>query len=818
MLSTLGPDANSAIGVLYTSQDSTSGTSNGSAVLVSTTASEAVTSRGTLCAVLSFPGLVSYEGPEDAIGLLQSITHYVEESFFQSTARGIYALQAVLEGLHLYVQFLNNNALQDSPIQGTVTLAEVKESMLYVVYSGQTFNVVTKYGEADTFPPQRLDSDFLVGSSLRLGEDNIKSYQAELNQRSLFFLGTDAWYRHRESAQAQKVLKEVLVQSVAAAINEDGEINVLPFERRNPDRGLPGLLMGFPPARLEISSEEKSTFVAPAEHSEVEANTSKISDDLNTFGEIEEISENPSSKVIANTGEKLELQSTWESLDNDEKPWVPVFLRRAASKTGVRLTRWISEVFPDPQAESDAQQPPVTRTAAQTGIPIPVTPIVVRTPMPDDSTFKETSTERDPNSFNEVLRTVQDRYRTNLKGEKKKTATARSWAGMTLLLLLIVVPIATWVAYTVREVPTVSNVNNVAEMTQQHLDAARAFLLREQLDLAQQELQTARNLIQSLLDLGGLTPKSKALQHELDAMWMDAFRIVPLVGLTDPLVAFGRDEEPAKVVVNIQDLFLLLESRVSQVVKFRLDLLTTGEQNHRQVIVRQGDLVEGVRVGHIVDMAFQPTKTAHSDKPSLYLLDDQLNVFQYNDTDQLSVVELGQKSTWQKPLLIDFYSNRMYVADAGSGQIWRYNLNSTDLQQEAWLSEPTNLNSAIRMHVDNQIWLLLDNNSIVVYGSDGDPVVPENVQKPFALHSAIALESQFVDLELGSNQSNYLLLPDPGQQSILVLDKETGDFLYQLAAPEGGGSDFDRLRDVNLHRERLYILTKNYLFQHSFAP
>lgn len=818
MLSALGPDANSAIGVLYTSQDSLASSKNGYAVIVSTSDTEANSSRGTLCAVMSFPDLVSNEDLEDSGALLRSITNYVEESFFQSNARGVNALQGVLEGLHLYVQFLNNNALQVRPIQGSVTLAEVKDYMLYVVYCGHTFNIVTKYGEADTFPPQRLDSDILVGSSQNLGDSNFRSYQAELNNKGLFFLGTDDWYRHRESVQAQKVLKQVLVQSVADAIGKDGRVNTLPFERRNPDRRLPGLLMGFPPSRQASVEEGKTTFVTPGELDTDEDEKMKNVEELNFNESIEGSSEEFVSTATMDTKGNLELQSAWEHLEK-EKPWVPPFLRRTASKAGVRLTRWFSEVFPDPQIDATAQDMTDSRPSIRTGIRTPVTPVVVQTPDPDFSAQMAPTKERDPNSLNEVLRKVQDRYQSNLKGAKKKSAVnARSWAGMTLLLLLIVVPIATWVAYTVREIPTPNNANNVAEMTQLHLDAAHSFLLREQMDLAQRELQSARHLLQSLLDLGGLTPQLNNLQHELDTLWMDAFRITPLVGLTDPLVTFGRDEEPAKVVVNIQDLFLLMESRVSQVVKYRLDLLANGEQNQRQVILREGDLVEGVRVGQIVDMAFQPAKTAHSDKPSLYLLDDQLNVFQYNDTDQVSVVELGQKSTWEEPTLIDFYSNRMYVADAGSGQIWRYNLNSTDLQQEAWLAEPTNLNSAIRMHVDNQIWLLLDNNSIVVYGSDRDSLIPANIQKPFALHSAIALESRFVDLEIGSNQSNFLLLPDPGQQSILVMDKVTGDFLYQLAAPESESSDFDRLRDVNLHRERLYILTKNFLYQHSFAP
>lgn len=804
MSSTLGPDAHPAIGVLYASREPLAVAADGVAIVVSHAAAAAT--RGTLCAVLSFPALADFPASAESTRLLASITNYVKESYYQSSARGLSALQAVMEGLHLYVQFLNDSSLQTRPITGAVTLAEVKDSMLYVVYSSHTLHIVAKYGEADTFPAPRREADFLIGSP---GKPRMRSYQAELNPKGLFFQGTDAWYLSRATVPAQNVLRQELAQAVAGAVDEAGKVDVLPFERRNPDRQMPGLLMGFPPMAQTAARQGRYTFVAPEERGEAVPAEAEPAEAPEPAKE--------ETRPPAAAEAQLELQSALETLEPG-RTRVPHIVRKAARSTGNRLTRWVSEVFPDPQVDTAAPVAPVAPPVLPPEPQIPAAPVGDRAAA--DRPSRETAASAsEAYSLNQVLRRVQNRYEANLEGQSRQSGPPkRPWAGMTLLLLLIVVPLATWIAYAVGDIPAASDVHSMVETTQRHLDAARAFLLQEQWEPAQQELQLARHLIQSHRDLGGLTPQSKVLQHELDALWLDAFKIVPLIGLTVPLLTFGRDEQPEKVIVNIQNLFLLMENRGSQVVKYRLDLMDAGERNQRQMVLREGDLVEGVRVGRIVDMAFQPTKTAYSDKPSLYMLDEQRNIFQYNDTDHVSVVDLGQQSAWEKPLLIDFYSNRMYVADAGPGQIWRYDLNSANVQQEAWLAEPTNLNPAIRMHVDTQIWLLLDNNSIVVYGSDGDLVNPVNVQKPFALHSAIALESQFVDLETGSQQSNYLLVPDPGQKSILVLDKETGDFLYQLAAPEGIGSDFDRLRDVNLHRDQLYILTDTSLYRHSFAP
>lgn len=808
---TAGAEPDPGIGVLYASQDAEK-LDDGAAVFTVRSEFGDESLRGMLCAVLDFPALQEFPDRAFGVEILRRLCRFVKEGFLQASNPGPAALEAQLEDLHLFVQFLNSESLKENPIQGAVTLAEAKGSMLYTAYTSGTLQIVAKYGEADVFPTREPHWGFRIGAPV---PPDLRQYQARLNSRGLFFLGTDAWYSFRDSGVAQNILRRDLAQAVFTAIDDDGNLNVGPIERRNTEGSKPGLLLGYPPIESVSDEEEQVAFVAPPEPrlGLQQSSEDSVSEAAGPVGASAGVQYSEETEDLAE--DSLLMHSALDAQD-DAGGRAAKALGRVAARTGASLTRWFSEVFPDELPDNAAedgagQESPPTRG----GVP----------PRPDPPTTgaeggmaEGTPGEAAPRPIGLGVRTAVERYQETVDSSRSRERKPRSWASMTLLLLLVVIPVSTWIAYSVQGTATADDAGPVEISARRRLETAKALLLREETSQAQEELQAARNLIQAHRDQNGLTPVSKLLESELNALWREAYRVVPLIGLTDPLVTFDKELEPAKVVVNIQNIFLLLEGRNSVVVKHRLDLLTQEQEDQRQTILREGDLVEGVRVGRVVDMAFQPEKTAHSDKPSLYILDDLRNVFQYNDTDQLSVVDLGQKDTWDTPLLIDFYTNRMYVADGGLGQVWRYNLNSPNVQEEGWFSDPMDLSQAMRMHVDTEIWFLMHNNSVVVFGSDGDTVNPVNVQKPFALHQAIGLDSSLVDLETESGSSSVLLLPDPGQAAVLAFDKETGDFLYQLTAPDELGSKFSDLRDVHVHRETLYLLTSDSLYHHSFAP
>lgn len=787
------------ISVLYASHNLNQPSAGGIGLVFAPPPAAVDAAHGALCAVLSFPDLHQVLTPDEANDALERLIRYVTDSYFKAERGGADVLQEVLAGLHLYVQYLSQQAGPRAAWEGQAACAEVRGRMLSLAFSEGTFNIVTKYGAADVFPPLAVSAARRIGNR---GALRTHAYQAELRGAGTFFMGTDVWRLRGVPNHKQQAHKQDLARAVAHALSPVGEIRDEFWRSRNPDGDMPGLLMGFRPQALPMASEA-FTFVAPT----------RPEDAVETSGgaAARENAPSPRRPADAQDAGSLAMQAEIAGLETSQGA-KDARLRIWGRRAGNKLREWFSEVFPDPQSDAPARPPPRTRGAPDAAS---VTAAASRSAGTRAGQAADAPPRApDPPLFLQTWR----RFEKAWQPKPDRKAHSHPWVAMTLLLLLIIVPIATWIAYNLNDDPAADYDATATLLMQQYLDNARTYLEQAQAGLAQQELQTASNLIQAHVEAGGLTPQVRAIQFELQALWNDAYQIVPLVGLTEPLIRFDRDAAPAKVVVNTQDLYVLLDARANEVVKYRLDLLQQEGSGHRQSILRQGSLVEGVEVGRIVDMAFQPTKTAQSDKPSLYLIDDRRNLFQYNDTDLISVVDLGQQRIWDAPRLINFYSNRMYVVDGGQGQIWRYNLNGNVRQQTAWLAEPANLSQAIRMHVDERIWLLLHNNSVVVFGSNGDPDNPANIQHPFGVKAAIALDSRFVDLEVGGNQSDYLLLPDPGQESILVLDEATGDFLYRLVAPEGIVSHFDALADVAVHRERIYILTREVLFEHSFDP
>ena len=139
------------------------------------------------------------------------------------------------------------------------------------------------------------------------------------------------------------------------------------------------------------------------------------------------------------------------------------------------------------------------------------------------------------------------------------------------------------------------------------------------------------------------------------------------------------------------------------------------------------------------------------------------------------------------------------------------------MQEEPWLPEPIDLSGAVSMHVGDNIWLLFDNNSVVLLGRQASGS-QANIQLPFAVHGSVGFNSRFVDLEADTDQNDYMLLVDSGRGSILVLDPNTGAFRHQLVPPNGMEKAFDGLLDVFVHRDTMYILTARALFEHAFNP
>ncbi len=791
--------------------------------------------------VLDFPVLREHLSRDQVGDLITAFSLRVCRSYLLSSAKGVSALTDSLVALHVYLGYIR----RDYPhiqLEGTASVAEVRARELKVAWTDGTCHVVTGQATADVFPTGSAPTGGLAGGPNRLLPG---TYQGDLAPGQGCLLATSDWLATNETQATAEAAKQTLATAVTDLADGTRPERADWFAAQSRRQGAPGLLIAIPipVSAPQPDQADKLRFVAPAhpdatreqtrpdpmpaagmmasapeaketpEPTDFEMSEPKV---ILASAELEApaVPRNPAAKSDANHGEDRErepepaavLQSALDTHGHGPHAgdgWFGGggrFLRAA----GQRLKVWFGEAFPDPNAETQAGTQPaaIAEPSAESPRAAVVSPHTVpaTAPGPGQSVAL-------PN-LQEIYHTLQER--------QPRRRIPKSWSAMLLLCLLITVPAATYFAYRINE-PTGSQDDPVAlALIQQQVEKADALLGREQYEAAQEQLQQARELAQSIQETQGPSPGLNALQLKILELWDDAFQRIPLLGLTEPLLTFGRDHPPARMAINFQDLYVLASDHRT-VTKYRLDSLRRKEGGAPQEILSQDTVIDGVTVGKIVDMAFQPTKTAHSDKPSLYLIDEDRHLFQYNDTDLISHVTLGSRNAWISPVQIDFYSNRLYVADSGHGQIWRYNLNQAVVQEEPWLPEPIDLSGAVGMHVGDNIWLLFDNNTVVLLGRQ-DSGNQANIQLPFAVHGAVGFNSRFVDLEADTEQNNYMLLVDSGRGSILVLDPNTGAFRHQLVPPNGMEESFDGLLDVFVHRDTMYILTARALFEHAFNP
>ncbi len=791
--------------------------------------------------VLDFPVLKEHLPGSQAGDLITAFSLRVCRSYLLSSAKGISALTDSLVALHVYLGYIRRD-YPNIQVAGTASVAEVRGRDLKVAWTDGTLHIVTGQASADVFPTGSAPVGGLAGGPNRLLPG---TYQGQLAPGQGCFLATSDWLATNDSQATAEAAKQTLATAVTdlAEGTRPERSDWLADQARRQEA--PGLLIAIPtPVSVHQPGQaDKTRFVAPAHpdatREPAQPDARPAAGMLESAPEAKEVPEttdfemsepkvilapaelevpavrrSPAAEADANHGADKErepesgavLQSALDTRGHGAKTGAGWFGGggRILQSAGQRVKVWFGEAFPDPNAEPQArmQSAATAEPSAERPRAAAVSPHTAPTAAPDPGQSVAL-----PN-FQEIHHALRER--------QPRRRIPKSWSAMLLLCLLITVPAATYFAYRINE-PVGSQDDPVAlALIQQQVEKADALLEREQYEAAQQQLQQARELAQSMQETQGPSPGLNALQLKILELWDDAFQRIPLLGLTEPLLTFERDHPPARMAVNFQDLYVLASDHRT-VTKYRLDSLRRKEGGSSQEVLSQDTVIDGVTVGRIVDMAFQPTKTAHSDKPSLYLIDEDRHLFQYNDTDLVSLVTFGSRNAWINPVQIDFYSNRLYVADSGHGQIWRYNLNQAVVQEEPWLPEPIDLSGAVGMHVGDNIWLLFDNNSVVSLGRQ-DSGSQANIQLPFAVHGAVGFNSRFVDLEADTDQNDYMLLVDSGRGSILVLDPNTGAFRHQLVAPHGMEEAFDGLLDVFVHRDTMYILTARALFEHAFNP
>jgi hypothetical protein len=292
----------------------------------------------------------------------------------------------------------------------------------------------------------------------------------------------------------------------------------------------------------------------------------------------------------------------------------------------------------------------------------------------------------------------------------------------------------------------------------------------------------------------------------------EVLQVMPLYLLTDPLITFPPDARPEQVLVVNDDIFVIDGGRQA-LLQYRYDpALGVVPDQQGQVLLSQGNPVDGVTVGTLLDLAWLPLIPGFEDRPNLLITDSNNNVFRYDQrVEGATLMQLADRNTWARIGQVQTYNGRVYIADEAKGSILRYDPGQFDVAGEPWFSPetPVNLDGLISMEIDGDIWLLFSNGMILRYR--------EREQLPFSPENSIGLAEEPAELYVTRQESAYLYLVDAGQDRILVYDK-SGVYVGQLRAPED-----ELLRGLSsLYIDEvggvMYILTQTGLFSHPVLP
>lgn len=325
--------------------------------------------------------------------------------------------------------------------------------------------------------------------------------------------------------------------------------------------------------------------------------------------------------------------------------------------------------------------------------------------------------------------------------------------------------------------------------------------------VARAMLTEAETFARRAEEMSGRSERSGELLALIEQDRRTVERVSPLYGLDAPLIAFASEAEPQQVFVAGQDIYLLDAGR-NAILTYRL--AADGESlaaASEQIVLQMGDTVDGVTVGAPIDLAWQPPVPGVDDKSSLLILDDGNRIFRYNQqVDGVSVVNFGDDPGWMRATQIETFLGRLYVADEGGNQIYRYSIGQFDAP-DPWFEPTTQVNLAglKSMRIDGNIWVLYSDGKVVRY-RDGE-------QLPYSLDSSVALPAAAADLWIGQDGDDAIYLADRLAERILVFEKESGAYLEQFQAAEG--NPLRELRSLFIDRIHSiqYLLTDAGLFQ-----
>ncbi len=339
---------------------------------------------------------------------------------------------------------------------------------------------------------------------------------------------------------------------------------------------------------------------------------------------------------------------------------------------------------------------------------------------------------------------------------------------------------------------------------EEHLDAGNA-------DQAWDAFNQAQRLLDTAISYVGTTDRIDALRQRIALATKRLLRVRTLYTLDPPLITrFPPDANPYRVLTTAQDVYILDRGR--QLVElYRTDATRAAVRGQPVTVIQAGANVDGQTVGNLVDMAWEPKQAGILDKASLLILDDRNQIWRYNEVDGLSRIAVGvaeDAGLLQQVTQLATYAGRLYLADEGADQIFRYEIAKGQgyaTPAYAWFQPAVqvDLRGLLDMEIDSDIWLLTENGQLLRYR--------QGQQQPFQLEQLAALQVRYVDLALNVQPTGRIYLADASQDRVVVFAKD-GTYLEVLQGPEPDLLRGLRGLDVDEDSGILFLVTQTSLY------
>jgi len=760
--------------------------------------------RGKLYAVIEFAESTpeATQRVERALSAIQRTYYTIKGT--QSSVLG----EALREGLQ---QMIAAEPPLDTTTDVGILLVALVENRLLAVGTGAVIALFTNGGKVDVFPPGAI-------GFTEAGAPTFDVYRQEAPVGTAFLLAGNyclEYFSLRDLASTVAHLKTDNLFDIVAALCEHAAVEQLPglfvttatddatpvgkgkaataptpppASPRRRFGGLPAALQSAPPVRPRSAVSDQTAAAANLNESHPSTHLSTPSEDD----------------------------------DNDEAVPVPVEVRRPsfdlaaaiqlAVQVGAQQTKaLVARVLPE-RTPSGEQAPPAQAPQTRSAYTA-ATPVATHAPRQPESfqTFDDGQAAPyaalDEPAPARTGTTLLSRIAAFRPPARATGSRARLYL-LLALLILILTPVVVTAVYWSRDMRNQEEAERTLDMAEASFLSADNALQGDDKETARIKLNEAQTFILAADNLmGGRMVRADELSVRIERELADLLQVQPLYALAEPLVRFLAEAAPQRVLVNDQDIYILDAGR--QVVQyFQLDPTHNLVTNPAgETVLQQGQTVDSVAVGQLVDIAWQPPIAGVQDKAYLLLMDGNNNLFRYDRrVEGASRVAIGGQEQLRTPVRMRVYADRLYIADEGANQLLRY---SGDYSQppDLWFNAQaqSDLGSLRAMDIDGDIWLLYVQGMVSRYRT--------GAQVPFSLENSVGVIGEPVDIAVGDQGNSMVYVADAAQERIIVYDKE-GKYQRQFRAPEGHPLRDLKALFVDEVEDTIYILTQTALFKH----